>query len=157
MGFGVLDQSLIQGVEALGERRGKREEKRLTVMMDKSILKGPNQLYCCFQCSCNSSRASFFCSKCLNFCASDYSLNSQYFSMIFVAMYLYDYYLDAGTWIIKTFLVLTKLENWPSLNVIWKLLPQSLLFWLQTKEKYSPNYSTGAHINFVARQWLWWV
>ena len=23
--------------------------------------------------------------------------------------------------------------------------------------KYSPNYSAGAHINFVARKWLWWV
>ena len=78
---------------------------------------------------------SIFCSKCLNFYASDYLLNSQYFSMIFVAMYLYDYSLDAGTKIFKIFSVLTKLEKWPSESVCKELHPQFLLFWLQTKEK----------------------
>ena len=84
--------------------------------------------YCCFQYSCNSSRASFFCSKCLNFCASDYSLNSQYFFMIFVAMYLYNVFLDAGTNIMIKFSVLTKLEKWPSESVCKELLPHFLLF-----------------------------
>ena len=50
------------------------------------------------------------------------------FSMIFVAMYLYDYSLDAGTRIIKNVLVLTKLEKWPSESVCKELLPQFLLF-----------------------------
>ena len=69
--------------------------------------------YCCFHYSCNSSHVS----KCLNFCASDYSLNSQYFFMIFVAMYLYNFSLDAGTKIIIKVSVFTKLEKWPSESV----------------------------------------
>ena len=55
--------------------------------------------------------------------------------MIVVAMYSYDFSLDAGTKIMIKFLVLTKLEKWPSESVCKELHPQFLLFWLQTKEK----------------------
>ena len=47
-------------------------------------------------------------------------------------MYLYDYSLDAGTRIIK-FLVLTKLEKWPSESLCKDLLPQFLLVGLNSK------------------------
>ena len=55
--------------------------------------------------------------------------------MIVVAMYSYDFSLDAGTKIMIKFLVLTKLEKWPSESVCKELHPQFLLFWFQTKEK----------------------
>ena len=55
--------------------------------------------------------------------------------MIFVSMYLYDYSLDAGTKIIKKFLVLTKLEKLALFECILQITPSVFIILTSNKSK----------------------